>query len=205
MVQTMAKQTKTENMPTVTKSYGFTECKPVNAIIDKGYIDKKSGNFIIKELDVEIPKDKLSDFIQHALTRALTQDTSGNVSVFTIDAEIAVWQAGYPCLPAWRKAQRETSKLVQSVTGTSSKKLPYTRLDIEAAMRDVTSLDDPRVKIIEAMDDEQFAEFMVLCNDEDFVIDALDLLAKRLREKQERETTDKKAQFAAMLAKAKGL
>ena len=155
----MAKQAKTENMPVVTKSYGFTECKPVNTIIDRGYIDTRSGNFIIKELDVEISKEKLTDFIQHALTRALTQDTSGMVSVETIDAEIAVWQAGYPCLPAWRRAQRETSKLVQSVTGKKSGYLYASRrLILEGWLVDRKGIDFARS--FQALSDPEFEAWM---------------------------------------------
>ena len=200
MVKTMAKKAKTENMPVISKSYGFAECKPLNAIIDRGRFDD-SGNFVIPEIDVSIPANRIADFVQHALTRALTQDTSGLVSVETIDAEIAVWQAGYPCLPAWRKARREALSVVSQTTGKPVK-LPYGRIEIESAMRQVTR-DDPRIPIVEAMDDEQFADFMVLCATEDFVIDALDHLAKRAKEKAEREATDKKAVFMAMLANAK--
>lgn len=185
-------------------------CKDVNPLIEKGKltVKKDSISFSISDLDVNFTLTSILEIlIQDGLKKTLSAYTASFAKAGKVPDAIAetidVWREGKYLTPSEKEKASKAKTTVSGTTGT--KKLPYTRLDIEAAMRDVTSLDDPRVKVVEAMDDENFSEFMVLCNDELFVIEALDLLAKRLREKQERETTDKKAQFTAMLAKAKGM
>ena len=187
-------------------NFNFQRCAEVNPFLNEAVFTASDNTWdlYIPKLDIRFTDKPTIMRIIHSGLRSIVSDYNANKGAAVpehIALQLSVWKESGKYLTPKEK-ENAIKKVTVSQTTGKPVKLPYGRIEIESAMRQVTR-DDPRIPIVEAMDDEQFSDFMVLCATEDFVIDALDHLAKRAKEKAEREASDKKAAFMAMLAKAK--